>query len=238
MVLIYSHQFYAPLITQFEDDGGLLPTHISGLLVEGSFLPKDDSEYRYSLSIGYGPELETENILEPLDILDPGAGSHKPSFTINFLYVADTLEKKQVGLFANVLKIPTADKNIGEIEQSIYGIYSKWYWGKYDVISSLFFVSNDITLANKKQSGSFNAAYAQLSYQYSLDWKLYGRYENLDDQDDPYLNYRLQYPDYRGLLGLRFELNSNQSTRLEFSHDVLNARTFNRLILQWNAVFS
>lgn len=231
-----------PRITQFEDDGGLLPTHISGLLVEGSFLSKGESEFQYMFSVGYGPELDSTNNLEPLDILDPSSGAHKPSVTINLSYVADSLAKKQIGLFANVLKIPTSNKNIEDVEQSIYGIYAKWVWGRYDVIASMFFVEDETMLANvsdnKKQSGSFNATYAQLSYQHSVDWKLYSRYENLNDKNDPYLKYRSQYLEYRGLLGLQFELNARQSTRVEFSHDVLDGRTFNRLIVQWNAVFS
>jgi len=57
-----------PSIVEFEDDNGLLPIHLTGLLIEG-VIEHDKQGLGYALAVGAGPELSDK--LEPLDVLDP-----------------------------------------------------------------------------------------------------------------------------------------------------------------------
>ena len=66
-----------PGIIAFEDEGGVLPTHITGLLAEGA-LDRDDGSFNYAFGIGQGPQLESE--LVPVNILELRNGGYDRSF--------------------------------------------------------------------------------------------------------------------------------------------------------------
>jgi hypothetical protein len=85
-----------PLIEQFEDEGGILPTHVSGVMFESSHALPGSADFRTSLSLGAAPVID-RNELKPFDLLDPSS-NNKAAADIRLAYLPDQLEENQAGV--------------------------------------------------------------------------------------------------------------------------------------------
>lgn len=224
-----------PAITEYEDNGGILPMHQSGLLLEGAF---NQSEHTlgYLLSIGAGPDLRDE--LEPWDILSPGSGTHKISTTLN-LYLDSLFDHTAlVGLFVNYTEIPARIANVDKIEQVVSGLYANWESAPWRLIASSFFVYNDISHRIGSEDDTFFTAYLQAEYSLRDQWIFYGRVEGTaGDEDDAYLALFPEFVEDRILGGMRYDFAKNNALKLEVSGNHTNQDDFTQVLLQWSAMF-
>jgi hypothetical protein len=224
-----------PAIAEFEDDGGVLPMHLAGLLIEG-VKEHNESGLGYALAIATGPELSEH--LEPLDVLSPGSGSQGLALTFNIYRQPAAYGPNQYGLFANYTEIPAADRGIDEIRQTIAGGYWNWESDPWRLIGSAFYVRNRLDEPNANQTDDFVAAYFQAERVLNDNWSVFGRAEKTFASDnDPYL---ALFPDHtreRILAGLRFHIGRRHALTLEVSGNREQEDHYRKVILQWAAMF-
>lgn len=227
-----------PWITEFEDDGGVLATHVTGALIEGEKLFDDGSSMRYALALGYGPELTDEVELEPVENFVVGDGEHEIGFTLNAAFLPDSLDTNLVGAFLNFSEIPVDLAGFDSVSQTILGAYVNWHWMPVNIIGATFLVDDELETDTQTVDGSFVSSYVQLNYKFGDPWTAYGRYEKTNNSSDPYLALIGAFVEDRVLAGVRYDFLEIHSLQLEYSQDEINALTFEKIIFQWNAVFS
>jgi len=224
-----------PAIAEFEDDGGVLPMHLAGLLIEG-IKEHGNSGLGYALAIATGPELTDE--LEPLDVLNPGSGSQGLALTFNIYRQPEVYGPNQYGLFANYTEIPATDRGYDEIRQTIAGGYWNWESDPWRLIGSAYYVRNQLYQPNDKQTDDFVAAYFHADRYINENWLVFGRAEKtFASSNDAYL---ALFPDHtreKILAGLRFHIGERHALTLEVSGNRGQEDHYRKVMLQWAAMF-
>ncbi len=224
-----------PSISEFDDHGGVLPMHVTGLLVEGLH-NLGAAGLAYTVSFGAGPMLG-EDELEALDLLHSNEGTHQPSTTLRLAYRPDALAHTEFGLFINHTLIPSERGTLRQVRQSLAGLFGNWEIDALRFIGEFYTVRTTLK-GDAPSQGLFSNANVQAEYALSPDWTLYGRVERtFGAADDAYL---LEFPHFaldRDTIGVRFELGAKQAVKLEFSSAQLHDdHHYDQLSLQWSAV--
>ena len=224
-----------PAIVDYEDDNGVLPMHLAGLLIEG-VKEHDDSGLGYAFAIATGPELADK--LEPLDVLSPASGSQDLSLTINVFRQPVVYAPNLYGLFANYNEIPARERGLEEIHQTIAGGYWNWESDFWRLIGSAIYVRNRIYQEDNDLVDDFVAGYFQAERSLNDDWTIVGRLEKtFASDDDAYLALFPYHAREKILGGLRRNLFSRHAVTLEISNNDEQDGRYWQFMLQWAAMF-
>jgi hypothetical protein len=225
-----------PGIVAFEDDGGVLPMHIMGFLVEGSHL-FGHLEFAYSFAAGQGPELSDKG-LEPFDLLDPSAGAHEPAFTARVSFRSTRRNAPELGVFVNRSDILADRLDVHEVEQQNAGIYGVWEGAHWRVVSELFDVRNDVIYPDGTTgNGDFAHGYAQAEYLLTDKWSLYSRIERTADVDNAYLRLMPGFVPKRELVGAQYRIGKKHVLKFETSEGHASGDDFRTGSFSWSAAF-
>ena len=223
-----------PGIHAFEDESGVMASHLTGLAVEGSHSTEDT--WNYTLALGAGPTFETE--LEPLDVFSPRGDSHKLSGTARLSYSPEVNSANEVGTFVSHTLITGSGDPVAGVEQIAYGVFGNWKWSGTRLTGELFFVTDHVDFPTHNERGSFTNVYLQPEYDWRPHWILYARVENTrGNKDDAYL---ALFPDFvlrRNLVGVRYDFAPRQAVKIEINRTHRLNDEFNQVTLQWSAAF-
>ncbi|KAF0192115.1 MAG: hypothetical protein FD165_1183 [Gammaproteobacteria bacterium] len=224
-----------PGIVEFEDDGGVVPTHLTGALIEG-FTVRRSAVWRYDLALGAGPELRSD--LRPLEIHEPGEGSHDVALTARLSWQPGD-SRNSVGAFAGYYKIPGADPTPTDVRQQLAGLTADWQFGARTTMrATAYVVDNELSTSGVATRDSFRNGNLQLEQALGAQWIAYGRIEGSRGADgDAYLNLLGGFVRERQLIGLRYDLAKNQAVKAEISKVHLSGERFDQINLQWSAVY-
>lgn len=164
-----------PAISGFDDHGGVLPSHLSGLLVEGARTLENDAAIDYAFSVGAATRQTSDGRLTAFDLFDPH-GPHKPGSELRLGYRPDATATDVAGLFLGYSTIPSALSSVREIRQTIAGAFFNREQGRW------------------RRNGE---------HEWLRDWTQYGRAENtFGDHSGAYLMHFSGFVKERYLLGV------------------------------------
>jgi hypothetical protein len=224
-----------PGIIAFEDEGGVIPTHIAGLLAEGS-IDRDHGAINYAFGVGRGPEMESE--LEAVNILElRNGGRLAASARLSYRPLDGSVG--EFGGFAGYAHIPVAGGTIDESDQTVVGAFYKVETDTLRLLGEWFYVSNRFEGPAPTRHASFSAGYLQAEYRAQARWTLFGRLEGTDSaKNDPYLDLIKEFLNARVVAGSRLELGKDQAMKLELSrNERQDDARFNQISLQWSMVY-
>ena len=229
---------HRPGIIEFEDDGGVLPAHITGLTIE------DDNNFNghnlnYRFTIGLGPGLKQQHLV-PLDLLKPNQGSHNLSLTAIVSDQSAGDNFKDSGLFMGYTVIPSNDNTISKIKQGVIGAYTNYSINpKMIWRASAFYVSDDVALAGGgNNQNSFGYAYVQPEYNLNMHWTFYGRKEGgIGFNDDLFVQQIPSFISDRTLVGTRYQMENSQVIKFEIAKLHQYGQRFMAVEVQWSAAF-
>jgi hypothetical protein len=231
-----------PSLDEYEDDGGVLATHVSGLMIEAGHVVDDAQGFGLMFSLG-AAEVFDDGELEPFDLLDPESG-HKMRADLRLSYLPEDLGENQAGLLFGWADINAQDSPLAKhegltsIEQYRIGAYIDWRWQSWRVISTVISVINDMQQRNGSETDRFFAGYVQAEYKLGMDWTLFGRLEGTTNaRSSSYLELFPHYITERQMLGSRYDFSTNQAIAVEISNAESLSDDFGQVWLQWSAVF-
>lgn len=223
-----------PGIIVFEGSDGPLPTHLSGLLVEGIQEIGRAGLY-YTLGVGVGPDLRKR--LQPFDLLDP-SGSYRPGATLRLAYQPTIYSVNEIGFSTSYTEIPGHSSSLQKVKQVIAGVFGNWQLKSVRILSEMLYVHNWLDQATGSTKDAFLNAYGQVEWGLGKDWTLFSRLEGTWGSDND--RYLMRFPNFvedRVLGGVRYQLFRNMALKLEVSQEHLEDDRFGQVILQWSAVF-
>ena len=232
-----------PGIIAFEEHGGgVLPMHLSGLLLEGT----TDTPMSYSLGVGIGPTLGMIG-LTPVDILHPTAQHGRFSLSGKLNYRPQPDKMSEFGIFASHSRIPTENNfmpmlmgsTITGITQSLTGAEFNLELNSLRLIGELYIVNNRVETSAATTRHTFTSGYVQGEYSIGRKWTLFSRLEDTANaSNDPYLDLTPEFIKSRTLAGTRYALGRNRALKLELSRikhqDTSRSR---QVAIEWSAVF-
>jgi hypothetical protein len=231
-----------PSIENWEDDDGLLPAHITGVMVDAWQPLGANQGIRYAASLGIAPTLAQDELL-PFDILDPGDSSGEIAGSINIAYYPDYVGESNFGLiggYADIEAAPNVALGIATdffIEQKLLGAQVNWLQGDWHFLSAAYYVDNKIENTSINVGGWFLSAYAQALRSTSRNTDAYVRFEHTSNATKS--GYLRMFPFYvyrRELAGFRWDFAEHQALALEISNNKVVTDTYTEIRLQWSAV--
>jgi hypothetical protein len=226
-----------PRILEFEDEGGPLPIHLAGLLVQGTHA-LGESSLHYDIGIATGPRV-VDGELEPVDVIR-SPRRNKLATVARLAYRPDAGGDNQVGVFAARTRIPVEGADPSVVNQDLWGMYASQDWGRLRIFGELFRVRHRTAAGGPVDWPSYWAGYLQAEYKLVPSvWTLFARHEGLSSRlTDAYTELFPKLPNERQVAGVRWDFIDNQALKLEFVRDKTTAgMTFNGIELQWSAMF-
>ena len=236
-----------PDFLKFEDDGGIIPTHVVGASVSGR-IDSGAGAVEYTAMVGNGPQIVVEDaetsfyVLSPNNISDNNIGkavafsaAMSPSFVSGLkLGVSGHISEIQ-----SDVGVPTVF-----VDQSIYAFAATYAIGPVGLAAEYFTINNKDDESGDDYTN--NAYYGLITYTLMEKWVPYVMYENLSvKKDDPYMEVLEIGRDTEELtVGLRYNINYRSSVKVEF-RDIINERNvveekdanWNEYAVQWALAF-
>ena len=213
-----------PRFIEFEDKGGLLPTHAVGLLASGS-LRAGAGKLQYDAYLANGNSI-TEGVLDFNAFKDDNTNKLVGA---NLRYAfGGTLEGLTLGVHALSQQVdrhavagdPDPAKNVSftSTKMNVYGAFAVLDQGNWEVISEYYRFRNE-DLSGATGFHSSWAGFAQVGYTLGEKWTPYLRLEKaVLDQADNYFLGQLSGRTYqRQALGLRYDLNEVTALKIELN---------------------
>ena len=231
-----------PLVEKFEDEGGVLPTHVTGLMLETMHGLQGADGFLTTISFGLTSVIGDRK-LEPFDLIEPSS-EHKEAVDVRLAYLPDQLGENQFGLLLSWSNLVVGDSPLAElqglqrVEQGVIGAYADWRRQDWRILANLTYVDNQMIMQVQEQTDTFFAAYFQAEYELHQEWKIFGRVEDTYGADDS--EYLKLFPNAiieRQMLGLRYDFYRNQALTIEVSNIGTQTIDLEQAWLQWSAVF-
>ncbi len=225
-----------PAITEFEEKDGVVPAHLSGVLVEGMHA-RGDGGWRYFAGAGFSPTF-TESGLETPEIFSGSRGAHDTSLSLRIGWLPDTVLDDEVGFFISRNHIDSEVLGMDEVEQVYGGMYFNWEAGGVTFLSEAYYVGNEIYQPSGNVRDGFANAYLQAGYGLNSGVLLNARLEqSWGNQDDAYLARFPAFVQQRRLVSLRYDIARHHALKLEFEHaHRQSGYRYNQLGIQWSFV--
>jgi hypothetical protein len=223
-----------PRIHEFEDEGGILPVHFFGLLLQG-IQSNHEGALSYDVGAASGPTL-SDGALEPVEVLAPQRWG-KPSFVGRLSWRPDAVGESEVGAFAAHTRIPVLDPIADEVGQTIAGAFANFDLGRWRVVGELFWVRD--SFRSTGNASRFVVGMIEAEYRASDMWVLFARHEALGaGARDAYLDRFPDYPKARTVGGVRFDITHHQALTFEVArHERRDGVIYTETALQWSTVF-
>ena len=217
-----------PEILKFEDEGGPIPAHSTGIQLSGiAMFEGFDMNYVFSFSNGRG--INSDSQQNAVDLNDEKA------FCLQIEAVPHSLiEGLRFGPTIYYDIIPEDETNPrrgNEIREIIYGGHMVYFMKNIELLMEVFEINHDEFSGNVFSSVG---GYAQCAYAINK-FKSYYRYDYLNyDSKDPFYNDgEIDFPDTNmHTVGLRYDLSQFNALKCEFSHGVFDDEDANIIRLQ------
>jgi len=231
-----------PSVELWEDEQGIVPQHIAGLLVDSRRPLGESAGLQVSVGAGLGPRIE-EGKLEAFDLVDPHESGRHVSWTARLAYLPDYAGQSSFGLVAAHHRIPVVDGSIvnlpqtTEVQQDVYGAFINWYADQWKVVAVVYDIRIDLRGPGTSRREHFVAGYLEADRQLPNGFTAFGRIEDSGNaRNSTYL--AGNYPDFelrRFIAGLRWDVRPRHAITLELARgETIRARQ-NEVRLQWSA---
>jgi hypothetical protein len=231
-----------PAVERWEDENGIIPQHIAGVLLDSRWPLGDQGGMQFSLGSGLGPRIE-KGELQPLDLLDVHESGRHVSWIGRLAYLPDYTGPSAFGLVFAHHRIPVVDNSIvnfpdaNEVEQEIYGAFGEWHQDPWRVIGAAYNVGLQMRGPAAAKDERFTFGYVQGERQLPRGLVVYGRWEDSSHaSSSTYLSGN--YPELelrRALVGLRWDFRPRNALTLEVGRSETFRAYQSEFRLQWSA---
>ncbi len=237
-----------PDFLRFEDDGGILATHVVGATLSGS-IRTGAGAIDYGFMIGNGPKVTASeegdtNVLHPNNTSDNNNGK---AVAFNIAVSPKVIDGLKIGVSGHMAEIESdgsvVDSNGDSIidsvkaDQTILGTAFMYSSGSLSLAGEYFRMKNSDEVADNDYDAS--AYYGLITYGVSEKWAPYLMYENLlIDESDPYF-ISLGAVDTEELTaGLRYNVSYRSSVKGEYRRIIdEGGKDWDGFALQWALAF-
>jgi hypothetical protein len=230
-----------PGIAEFEDFGGIIPSHTTGLLLDGTHVFDDSTGITTAFSIGTAPVLD-DGFMENFDLLNPQSG-HNLAYHFRFTYQPNYFDNNKIGLVAsfadlNAERSTLQGQEFDAVEQITVGGFVDWYWQEWRLVSAVSHIINRLYRNNRINDDAFTVGFVQTEYELNQNWIFFGRVEeSFSTGNSEYLKLIPNFVESRQMIGARFEFLQRHALTLELAHIETVKENFGQARLQWSAIF-
>lgn len=214
-----------PLVVEFSDHGGLLPTQAIGASATGR-IPSGSLGLNYILEYGSAATIRPQITTPDAPEIDENNGNE---VTAGLFVKPDFLPGLNIGgSFYHDRIIP--DNNNLHIGQSVASVHAVYTTPRFEFLNEGFLIRHKI--GETGQTFNTPAFYTLVSQQFAGKWRPYFRYQyvNASPVSPLYADVSLRYGPSAGL---RYDFNDYVAMKLQFDHTIRrNQPSFNDVLAQ------
>jgi hypothetical protein len=232
-----------PDIDEWEDLGGVLPQHFTGMLIESSRSVFSGWRLRTALAGGIAPQM-TDDGLEPYDLVHPDANRHTMGYQARASLHPNDFTETGGGILlaadqlAQVGTPSPAQVGLDHVDLRLlgaFGVYAADSWRAqatvYHVDAHLYYVSGTV-------NDHFTIGYLQAERRFPHELTGFVRWEDSAGAgNSQYLHLFDEFARIRYVGGMRWDFAAHQALTLQLGNShTLNGK-FNDVRLQWSGAF-
>jgi hypothetical protein len=230
-----------PAIEDWEDDSGVLPHHVEGLLAESRLELSGSHGLMIMASAGIAPVLE-DGALEPFDILDPRGDDRGVSFGLQAAFLPDYSSGDGFGLVASHSEIMLGENDgldrHGHVDLDVAGLFVDVGHGPWQVTSTVYWIWSSFSASGYGAGDSFVSGYFQLQRQIGAHVTALARIEASSDADESeYIALFDDFVDERSVIDLRWDFAPHHALTFEWADTGTLHDSYQEYRLQWSAAF-
>lgn len=233
-----------PSVELWEDEHGIVPQHLAGLLLETRHDLPGGQALRFALGAGLGATVADEG-LEPLDVLEPRRDGRRISWTARLSWLPDQLEASQFGFLAATHRTPVRDPGFAArldaslLRQDLVGAFADWRPEPWRVLATVYSIGVGARGGAVERNERFEVGYLQVERTLPAAFTGFARHE--DSHGAGHSAYvGAVAPSYelrRTLAGLRWDGWRHQALTFEVGRGSMHTGRRWETRLQWSAVF-
>lgn len=229
-----------PSIDEWEDLGGVLPQHFTGMLIESS-RPAFGWRLRTAFGAGIAPQLTADG-LEPFDLVHPDSDHHRLGYQARASLHPDELTETGYGLLAaqdampTVGLLPPALLGLQYVDLRLLGAFATYAGTTWKVSATVYHAQAQLHYTGSLVNDNFEVGYVEIERRLPFDLTGFARWEDARAAaGSAYLKLFEEFARSRHVIGLRWDFAQAQAltTQLTDSH-TLSGR-FSDIRLQWSA---
>ncbi|MGH8134710.1 MAG: hypothetical protein ACRER4_00045 [Steroidobacteraceae bacterium] len=227
-----------PAIELWEDEGGVLPQHLVGLLAETRRPMGETGGVSLAAGIGVGPALKTGS-LEPLEAFEFHNFENRRSWSLRANWLPDFTGDDGIGLIASHSQIDIREANYpgpaDRVDLDVAGLFVAWTHDPWRLDAALYAMRADF-VGEGSADDNFTAGYLQLRRELGKKFSILGRFEDsADTSESRYLALFSDFTSQRTVLDFRWDFMRQQAITVEVATSQARDSDFRELRLQWSA---
>ena len=231
-----------PAAEEWEDLGGILPQHFTGILVESNHAGPDGWYLRTAAAGGLAPQL-TSGGLEPFDLVHPDhnrrQGGYQARASLHPSEFADT----GFGVLAAsddiaVVSLPTTPAALGleHVDLTLLGVFGTYATPSWKIFATYYYVGTELHYVDRLPHNHFSVGYLQAEKRLGHEFTAFGRIEaSIGAADSPYLHLFPEAGRDKYIGGLRWDFMQRQALTLQLTKTYTLQGHFADVRFQWCA---
>jgi len=215
---------FRPELFKWEDDGGVLPTHQLGVMLDGR-LPIGSFDVGYELGLSNGRGNTPDTVQDTRDLNDQKA----VNLLLDFKHSGIPGLTFGVTLYHDDIPESETSPIHGDMDESIYGVHIAYVKNNNEFLAEVL----NIHHGNDGKSGNYDTLgyYVQMAHRWGK-FKPYYRFDRVDlDKNDPFYDTRTKNI-LKHSLGLRYDIVDFNALKFEFSFSDTNTEDIAAIAIQ------
>lgn len=228
-----------PAIENWEDDGGVLPQHVAGLLFETR--KPFGAKRGIDLSAGAGISAQLhDGALEPVAVFNPRSDDRLMSYSMQLTLLPDFTGDDALGVVASYSELPfdpsPRPDGSDHVDLRVLGLYADISRGPWQLTSTIYAAEAEFSGAVNLPQDRFLAGYLQLQRHFDSRLTALVRLEATDGTgDSAYLALFSGFVKSRNVFDLRWDYAPRQALSVEFADTRAPLADYHEFRLQWSA---
>ena len=232
-----------PSLDEWEDLGGILPQHFTGMLMESGHDAFGGWRLRTALGGGLAPIIKPTG-LEPYDLLHPDSEHHQVGFQARVSLHPSELSDSGFGLVAATDELPTIGlpapplPGLDHVDLKLLGVFGVYAGDDWKLLGTWYRADTHLASPTAQVNGHFGVGYVQAERRLPHELTAFLRWEGSADAGrSDYLKLFPIVVRQRDVGGLRWDFLQRQALTLQLADtNTLNGH-FADVRLQWSAAF-
>ena len=232
-----------PFLDEWEDLGGILPQHFTGMLIESGHQAFGSWRLRTAIGSGLAPIITPQG-MEPFDLLHPDSKHHQVGFQARASLHPDEFTETGFGLIAATDELPTIGltqpplPGLDHVDLKLFGAFGIYAASNWSVLATWYHADTQLCSPVETINGSFGVGYVEAERRLPHDLTGFLRWEPSDNAgNNAYLKLFPMMVRQRNVVGLRWDFMPRQALTLQLSGTNTLEGHFSDIRIQWSAAF-
>lgn len=229
-----------PAIEEWEDLGGILPQHFTGILVESNHAGPGGMYLRTAAAGGLAPQLTSDG-LEPFDLVHPDHNRRQAGYQVRASLHPSEFADTGFGLLAAsdeiaVVSLPTpAAFGLEHVDLTLLGAFGTYAAPSWKIFATYYYVQAELDFFDRQLNDSFSVGYLQAEKRLG-QFTAFGRIESsIGASDSAYLHLYQEAGRDKYIGGLRWDFVQRQALTLQLGKTYTLQGHFADVRFQWSA---